>query len=273
MVARSMSLYKGHRIALLLLMLVAAASAQQQYIAFFSAETETYRRIVLDGVSNRRVEVRQDSLGGVTILIWGARQEDYVGRRRYEQGYLVPATMQIDFPRRNLMTIAVTGNRFADVVRYELVEPALYVIDLYPEPLPQESIFHEQSIAALWPNGRFEPDAGAGTVQPEPESKPVPVDGVRRLGIVRALVWEFEPYLGLLKKALLWAGGASTALLILAFVLLGRRRRKTLIRTSNIQAANAYAQAQVILQQNGNLSYDEATLMADLQHDANRATA
>ena len=123
-----MSLYKGRRIALLLLMLVAAASAQQQYIAFFSAETETYRRIVLDGVSNRRVEVRQDSLGGVTILIWGARQEDYVGRRRYEQGYLVPATMQIDFPRRNLMTISVTGNRFADVVRYELVEPALSLI-------------------------------------------------------------------------------------------------------------------------------------------------
>ena len=255
-----------------LFLLISAAAAEQQYIAFFSAETETYRRIILDGVSNRRVQVRQDSLGGVTVLIWGARQADYVGRRRYEQGYLVPATMEIDFPRRNLMTITVSGNRFAEVVSYKLVEPELYIIDLYPEPLPQESIFHEQSITALWPNGRFVPDAGAGTVQPEP--KPKPVEGGQRLGVARALRWELEPYLGLFKKALLWAGGASTGVLIVAFMLMGRRRRRNSGRKKlSVPEAQAYDQAQAILERHGNLSYDEATLIADLEHDPDRATA
>ncbi|MCH8326917.1 MAG: hypothetical protein IID15_00145 [Candidatus Marinimicrobia bacterium] len=262
---------KFRRAATALLLLVSTAAAQQQYIAFFSAETETYRRIILDGVSNRRVQVRQDTSGGVTVLIWGAREADYVGRRRYEQGYLVPATMEIDFPRKNLMTITVTGNRFADVVRYELVEPALYIIDLYPEPLSQESIFHEQSITALWPNGRFVPDIGTGTIQPEPA--PAPVVGGERLGVARALTWELEPYLGLFKKALLWAGGASTGLLILAFVLLGRRRRRKTGQKLSLQDAQAFDQAQAILEHHGNLSYDEATLIADLEHDPDRATA
>ena len=98
-----------------LLLLVSTASAiDQQYVAFFSAETETYRRIVLDGISDRRIEVTQDDNDQVIINIWGVQKQDYVGRRSYDQGYLVPVKMKIDFPRRSLMTITVSGNVFAD---------------------------------------------------------------------------------------------------------------------------------------------------------------
>ena len=255
----------------LLLLVTLAQGAEQRYVAFFSAETENYRRLLLDGVDNRRIEVRSDSLGIVTVSIWGVTEDDYVGRRFYEQGYLVPVTMHVEFPRRNLMTIRITGNRFADVVSYKLLEPKLFVIDLYPRPLPQESIFREQTINALWPSGRFEPDIGAGTTQPEP--RPAPAPGSKRLGLTRALAWELGPYWGLLKRAILWAGGASLGLALLAIPLIFWWRSRHIQFRPVKEAANAGDPAQALLADSDELSYDEASLLAELNNDRTRATA
>ncbi len=255
----------------LLLLATLAQGAEQRYVAFFSAETENYRRLLLDGVGGRRVEVRSDSLGIVTVSIWGVTQDDYVGRRFYEQGYLVPVTMRVDFPRRDLMTIRITGNRFADVISYELLEPNLFVIDLYPRPLPQESIFRERTISALWPSGRFEPDMGAGTVQPE--LRPAPAPGSKRLGLSRALAWELGPYWVLLKRAILWAVGASLGLALLAIPLIFWWRGRRLPVRPKKEAARAGGSAQAIMAGSEALSYDEASLLAELENDRTRATA
>lgn len=256
---------------MLFLMLCPLMASGQNYIAFFSAETENYRRIVLDGVGNRSVRVKKDDLGGVLISIWGARQEDYVGRRHYEEGYLVPVIVQIDFPRRNLMTLQVSGNRFVDVVRYKLVDPDLYVIDLYTRELPQESIFREQTIAALWPNGRFQPDIGSSL--PPPVPIPAPVAGAQRLGLGRALVWELGPYVGLFKRAILWAGGALVGLLGLSLSLVIWWRRRHVETTLPETEMDAEPVESGILAEEANLSYDEAALLAELKNDRARATA
>ncbi len=127
--------------------------ASSNYVALFSAEQQSYRRILIDGVGNRRVEVELDNLGQVEVKVWGVGERAYVGRRVYESGYFIPVTIQVDFPRKNLMSIKVSGTRFRDYVRYKIVDSDIYVIDLYIRALPRESYFREETISALWPGG------------------------------------------------------------------------------------------------------------------------
>jgi len=78
--------------------------AGNNYVAIFSAEQESHRRILLDGVGNRRVEVELNNLGQVEVKVWGVGEQTYVGRRVYDSGYFIPVTIRVEFPRKNLMS-------------------------------------------------------------------------------------------------------------------------------------------------------------------------
>ena len=63
--------------------------ASNNYVALFSDEEDDFRRIVLDGAADRRVEVDLDDLGQAEIKVWGVSEQSYVGRRLYQSGYLL----------------------------------------------------------------------------------------------------------------------------------------------------------------------------------------
>ncbi|MCH7858171.1 MAG: hypothetical protein IID14_00555 [Candidatus Marinimicrobia bacterium] len=282
--------------------------AENRYIAFFSAEQEHYRRIIIDGVGQRRVQVGLDSLGAVEVKIWDVNIDSYVGRREYERGYLVPVKIRVDFPRKNLMSIKITGSRFVDIVRYQVVGSDLYIVDLYTQPLPQESFFREQTISALWPTEPFEPDI-------IPMGEPTgPADAIiaYRLWVPQKLARRISPYSSAIRRAVVWAGSISGVLFItgLPLIWLTQRRKAIRARTNAppvpassganqpvglegraqdwlIQryksirdrakgqvvspSGGAYQpvrpedRAQYLMEQDSTLSYDEATLLADLE--------
>jgi len=138
--------------------------ASNNYVAIFSAEQQSHRRILLDGVGNRRVEVELNNLGQVEVKVWGVGEQTYVGRRVYDSGYFIPVTVRVEFPRKNLMSIKVSGTRFRDYVRYKVVDSDLYVIDLYPRALPRESYFRPLARGTI-PAGH---SSGSPTARIEP---------------------------------------------------------------------------------------------------------
>ena len=206
------------------------------------------------------------------------------------------------------MSIKVTGSRFVDIVRYQVVGSDLYIIDLYTQPLPQESFFREQTISALWPTEPFEPDIipmGAPT-------GPAEATIAYRLWVPQKLVRRISPYSSVIRRAVVWAGSISGVVFITGLSLIWLTQRRKVIRArANAQpvpsssGANrpigledraqdwliqrykairdrAKAQpvpassganrpvipedrAQYLMEQDRNLSYDEATLLADLE--------
>lgn len=246
--------------------------AESRYIAFFSAEQEHYRRIIIDGVGKRRVQVGLDSLGTVEVKVWGVTIDSYVGRREYERGYLVPVNIRVDFPRKNLMSIKITGSRFVEVVRYQVVGSDLYIVDLYTQPLPQESFFREQTISALWPTGPFEPDI---TPMGEPAG-PAEATISYRLRIPQELVRRISPYRSVIRRAVVWAGSISGVLFITGLPLIWLTQRRKAIRArANAQPVPASSganqpvrpeiRAKDMMEHDNTLSYDEATLLAELE--------
>lgn len=299
------------RLALLLGIFLAGSNlfgAESGYIAFFSAEQEHYRRLIIDGVGKRRVQVELDSLGKVEVKIWGVTIDSYVGRREYERGYLVPVKIKVDFPGKNLMSIQVTGSRFVDVVQYQVVGADLYIVDLYTQPLPQESIFREQTISALWPTEPFEPDI-------TPMEKPVGTAEAtisQQLRVPPEVVRRISPYRTAIRRAIVWAASILGVLFFTGLLLswLNQRskvlraqanaqpdpasssanqpkrhqnraqdwliQRRKAIRTQARpqpehassganQPARPEVRAQALMEQNNTLSYDEATLLAELE--------
>ncbi len=252
----------------------ATRGADQRYVALFSAEQAHYRRLMLDGVGNRRVEVTLDSLNRAEVKVWGVSEKTYVGRRAYETGYLVPVSVRVEFPKKDLMSIKISGTRFRDVVRFQVVDSDIYVIDLYTQPLPRESYFREETISSLWPQGRFQPDLtpASGTDRIDPATG----DGAG--GRTRSLSVGRSPYRQVMQRAVIWAGGVSGVLLIAGLAsiwFLQRRRIQRAIGPDSTPDSPPETQTSIgsrskvwaIMARNGALSYDEASLLAAMERD------
>jgi hypothetical protein len=241
--------------------------ASTDYIAFFSAEQEGHRRLLIDGIANRRVQVRLDSLGQAEVRVWGVNEKEYVGRRYFEKGFLVPVTVRVDFPRGNLMAIKLIGTRFQDFVRFRVMDSDIYIIDLYTRPLPRESYFREETVAALWPKGRFNPDIyPLADLSHETDTQPIKVSRVLAKGMV--------PYRRVVRRAVIWAGCLSGLILISSvpiFWLFYKRRTsrsKSALRSASIPQPNDVSptisdpRIRAIMNLNRGLTYDEASLLA-----------
>ena len=245
--------------------------AADRYIAFFSAEQSDYRRLLIDGVGERRVTAGLDSLGAVLVKVHGVAEESYVGRRSYQKGYLIPVHIEVDFPRKNLMTIRVSGTHFLDLVQYQIVESDIHVIDMFKRPLPQESFFREETLSALWPNGRFRPDVTPGYDQPRAAALgtlPVPLQQLGGTVSFRSVI----------RRAVVWSGSILAGILFtgLPLVWFYQRRRSSSPRgasrdgelpTKDGPPEALGTQVGELMKQNGDLSYDEATLLASMQRD------
>ena len=249
--------------------------ASNGYVALFSAEQGNFRRLVLDGIGDRRVQVVLDSLDQAIVTVWGVNERTYVGRRAYETGYLVPVTVRVEFPKKNVMSIRLAGTRFRDVVRFHVVDSDIYVIDLYTLPLPRESYFREETISSLWPNGRFEPDLTtasrglevAGSVRGRLEPRTAGRAAASRI-----------PYRRVVQRAVVWAGGVSGAMFVIGLTAIWflQRRRVYPVNKDDIQPDSAVesrqsigskSQVWAIMARNGALSYDEATLLAAMERE------
>lgn len=248
-----------------------AQGGSGKYIAFFSAEQEHYRRILIDGVGNRHVNVELDSLGQCEIRIWGASEKSYVGLRNYTKGYLIPVHIRVEFLEKQLMLIKVSGTRFKEVVKFREVGSGLYVIDLYIRRLPQESIFREETISALWPGGRFQPDVvpgGGGSVK---------LAATHKISFIPPVLTKLAPYRYVIYRAMFWAAAVFAALFITGIPLIILMRRRSVHRRSGSGRGNgagrldpaqvATIRARDMMKHNGDLSFEEATLMAELEKD------
>ena len=246
--------------------------ASDRYVALFSAEQKTYRRIVLDGIGDRKVQVALDSIGQAEVKVFGVSEDSYVGRRAYEKGYLIPVTFRIDFPGKNVMSIKISGTRFRDIVSFHVVESDIYVIDLYTNTLPRESYFREETISSLWPTGRFQPDIIAGTIQEAtaPPAAPLAVE------IGRPVPTGRSPYRRVVQRAVAWAGGLSGLLLLAGVPLVWYYQRRREQLTGSVPAGldmpdddqpsiGSRSRVWAIMARNGALSYDEATLLTSME--------
>lgn len=241
------------------------SAAQSDYIAIFSAEQATYRRVLLDGVGNRRIQVNLDSSGHAEIKIWGVTEGSYIGRREFERGYLIPVRITVKFPTSNLMVVNVSGRRFSEIVKYKVLDSNMLIVDLYPGQLPPESIFREETIGSFWPNGRFEPDIQPNTLPVD--SEPISTDS-RMLQAGRLT----EVYLSnrdIINRAIIWAGSVTgfSLITILPLVLFIKRSRKMKIAAkadANRPQISIDERAQEFMDHREQLSYEEATLLADL---------
>ena len=250
--------------------------AEQRYLTFFSAEQGNFRRLVIDGLNNRQVTTALDSVGAVTVRIRDVEEEDYIGRRVYKKGYLIPVEIRVDFEEKKWMAIHISGARFRDVVRFRVVGSDVYVIDMFKDPLPTESYFLEETVSTFWPGGRFQPDIGPSvrdSILIEASSRPpVHVAGT----IVKRLV----PYRRILKKAVVWAGSVSGILCLSAIPLIVVfQRRRAAHDESTVEeerhtppllpeiplGADPEKQAREVMRRNDHLSYDEATLLVSLR--------
>jgi hypothetical protein len=242
--------------------------ASHSYLAIFSAEQESQRRLLIDGVGDRRVEVKLDGLGQAEVIIHNVDEQTYVGRRDYEKGYLVPVAIRVDFPKKNKMTVTLTGTRFWDFVRYKMMDADIYVIDFYTHPLPRESYFREETISAHWPNGRFQPDVTPITEPPPPAE----TAGTSQLRVPQSLAKEMAPYRRAVRRAVVWAGSLSGFLLLVGIPLVWfiQRRKSSSDNSASSQispegvqqSSISDAQVRALMTLNGSLSYDEASLLA-----------
>jgi len=244
--------------------------ASNDYVALFSSEEDDFRRIVLDGAADRRVEVELDELGQAEIKVWGVSEQLYVGRRIYKSGYLIPVTIQVNFPTSSYMSIGVTGTRFKDYIRFQVVESEIYIIDLFTDVLPKESYFREETISAFWPSGRFEPDI-------TPLAEPVVLAEVE--GPVSPMIAAVQsrtiiPYRTIILRAVILAGCVSGFLLIIGLVMWFLQQRKSISNKSDTsqpisavsanQPAISDARVRAFMALDNSLSYDEATLLKSI---------
>lgn len=257
--------------------------AGSRYIAFFSAEQEDFRRLLFDGIGNRQLAVDMDSLGRVEVTILGVSEDEYVGRRHYASGSYIPVNIDVDFPRKHVMVIGISGFRFAEIVGYRVMESDIYVLDLYTNPLPEESFFREKSLNALWPAGRFEPDIFPDAESASPSTAKARSTVLRHIN-VQGLWGRLAPYKALLQRAILWAGTVSGAIFLLALPIIWVARKRQARR--GIPGAVVRAAAQEggkrippslnlhdVIRENSDLSYDEVTLMASLEREKEVAGA
>lgn len=241
------------------------SAAQSDYIAIFSAEQATYRRVLLDGVGNRRIQVDLDSSGYAEIKIWGVTEESYIGRREFERGYLIPVRITVKFPTSNLMVVNVSGRRFSEVVKYKVLDSNMLIVDLYPGHLPPESIFREETIGSLWPNGRFEPDIQPNTLSGDSQT----INTDSRVIQAGRLTEVYLSNRDIINRAIIWAGGVTGfgLIIILPLILFINRSRKMKIAAradANRSQISIDERAQEFMDHSDQLSYDEATLLADI---------
>ncbi len=244
--------------------------ASNNYVALFSSEEDDFRRIVLDGAADRQVEVDLDDLGQAEIKVWGVSEQLYVGRRIYKSGYLIPVTIQVDFPANSYMSIKVTGTRFKDYVRFQVVDEEIYIIDLFTDILPKESYFREETISAFWPSGRFEPD-----ITPLTE----PAELAEAEGSIPPIVAAIQskaaiPYRTIILRAVILAGCVSGLLLIIGLVIWFLQQRRSISNNSDTsQPTSAVGASQPVISDarvrafmalDNSLSYDEATLLKSI---------
>ncbi|MCK4579017.1 MAG: hypothetical protein KAU50_09515 [Candidatus Marinimicrobia bacterium] len=247
-----------------------AWAASERYIAFFSAEQENYRRLLIDGVANRRVNVELDTLGRVEVLIRGVNEREYVGLRDYERGYLVPVNINVSFPQKDRMSIVLTGSRFKEMVRYREISTGIYIVDLYVQHLPQESVFREQTISALWPGDRFTPDISTAGERLQLASS-------TDLSLPALIIAKLTPYRHVIYRAMFWAAALFIIIIAAAVPILLIQRNLQAARfqpvdrqkrsRSHQNRLDGSAKAHDIMRKNGGVSFEEASLLADLEGD------
>ena len=268
--AKSILLSKYFSLVVGIMLAGSQLTAADNFLTFFSAEQENFRRLMIDGVGNKQVQVALDSSGTVAINILGIDKRTYVGQLNYRNGFLIPVDISVEFPRHKNMTIKVSGNKFAEIVKYRVVNSGIYIIDMYTSPIPQESVFREITIGALWPEGRFQPDiTPAGKVADN-----ISVAATHRFEMGKEILSKIYVYRYPIVRAIFWAGAVFGALLITSLPLIlllylrnrprvGRKPRASFdgdMLTSTRMARN-------LMRTNNGLSFEEATLMAELGRD------
>ncbi len=216
MKTKSILLSKYLILATALLLLGGKLAAADNFLTFFSAEQEDFRRLMIDGVGNRQVQVVLDNSGTVVINILGVEKQSYVGQLNYRNGFLIPVDISVEFPRQKSMQINVNGNKFTDIVKYRIVNSGVYIIDMYTKPIPQESVFREATIGALWPEGRFQPDI-------TPAGKSIDsfsVAATHRFELGKKILDRIYVYRYPIVRAMFWAGAVFGALLITSLPLI-----------------------------------------------------
>ncbi len=242
-------------------------AAADNFITFFSAEQANFRRLMIDGVGNKQVQIELNNSGTVAIKILDVDKNTYVGKLNYHNGFLIPVEISVEFPRYKNMLINVRGNKFAEIVKYRVVNSGVYIIDMYTEPIPQESVFRESTIGAMWPDGRFRPDiTPAGKVADH-----ITVAATHRFDIGKKFLSKIHVYRYPIVKALFWAGAVFGAMLITSLPLIlllylrnrpqvGKKHRASF----DVDMLTSTRMARNLMSTNEGLSFEEATLMAEL---------
>ena len=267
---KSILLSKYFSLAAGILLAGSQLAAADNYLTFFSAEQENFRRLMIDGVGNRQVQVVLDSSGTVVINVLGVDKQSYVGQLSYRNGFLIPVDISVDFLRHKNMQINVSGNKFTEIVKYRVVNSGVYIIDMYTKPVPRESIFKEATIGALWPEGRFQPDiTPAGKVADN-----IAVAATHRFELGKRMLDRIYVYRYPIVRAIFWAGAVFGALLITSLPLifmLYLRSRPRAGRKSRVDfdgdMLTSTRMARSLMRSNKGLSFEEATLMAELGRD------
>lgn len=245
-------------------------AAADNFLTFFSAEQADFRRLMIDGVGNRQVQVTLNSSGTVAVNILGVDKRAYVGQLDYHNGFLIPVDISVEFPRHKNMLINVTGNKFVEIVKYRVVNSGVYIIDMYTKPVPQESVFKEASISALWPDGRFQPDiTPAGKMMGN-----IGVAATHRFELGKQILDKIYVYRYPIVRAIFWAGAVFGALLITSLPLLLLLSYRTRSGAGQKKRVNfdgdmltSTRMARHLMRKHNDLSFEEATLMAELSRD------
>ena len=264
---KSILLSKYFSLAVAIILTSSQLAGADKFLTFFSAEQESFRRIMIDGVGNKQVQVMLDSSGTVAISILGVDRQAYVGQLSYRNGFLIPVDISVEFPRRQNMLINVRGNKFAEIVKYRIVNSGVYIIDMYTEPIPQESVFREATIGAMWPDGRFRPDISPGGKVVDNIS----VAATHRFELGKEILSKIYVYRYPIVRAIFWAGAVFGALLITSLpliMLLYFRNRPQVTRKPRASfdgdMLTSTRMARNLMRTNNGLSFEEATLMAEL---------
>ena len=267
---KSILLSKYLSLAASILLAGSRLAAADNLLTFFSAEQDDFRRLMIDGVGNRQVQVVLDSSGTVAINVLGVDRQSYVGQLNYRSGFLIPVDISVEFPRHKNMLINVSGNKFTEIVKYRVVNSGVYIIDMYTSRIPRESVFREETIGALWPEGRFQPDiTPTGKIVDN-----ISVAATHRFELGKRLLDKIYVYRYPIVKAIFWAGAVFGALLITSLpllLLLYFRSQSKAGRKSPVDfdgdMLNSTRMARNLMRSNDGLSFEEATLMAELGRD------
>ncbi len=267
---KSILLSKYFSLAAGILLAGSQLAAADNYLTFFSAEQENFRRLMIDGVGNKQVQVVLESSGAVVIDVLGVDKQSYVGQLSYRNGFLIPVNISVEFPRHKNMRINVSGNKFSEIVKYRVVNSGVYIIDMYTKPVPGESIFKEATIGALWPGGRFQPDiTPAGKMVNN-----ISVAATHHFELGKQILDRIYVYRYPIVRAIFWAGAVFGALLITSLpliLLLYLRNRPKMGRKSKVDfdgdMLTSTRMARKLMRTNNGISFEDATLMAALGRD------